>query len=148
MGPISNNDDPLKDNTDNPKDKPLEYNIMPIDFDKLISEENNEVIQNMHKYFKSIPPRKNEYTGKYKGYNLIFITAEAFSTYAVRQDITPTLYKMVNEGYKFTNFYNPLWGVSTSDGNMWLVQAYYLKVVYGASINLPTIICPLPWVIS
>ncbi len=117
LGPISNNDDPLKDNTDNPKDKPLEYNIMPIDFDKLISEENNEVIQNMHKYFKSIPPsEKNEYTGKYKGYNLIFITAEAFSTYAVRQDITPTLYKMVNEGYKFTNFYNPLWGVSTSDG--------------------------------
>lgn len=117
LGPISNNDDPLKDNTDNPKDKPLEYNIMPIDFDKLISEENNEVIQNMHKYFKSIPPsEKNEYTGKYKGYNLIFITAEAFSTYAVRQDITPNLYKMVNEGYKFTNFYNPLWGVSTSDG--------------------------------
>lgn len=106
-----------KGNTGDSKDRPIEYNVIDIDFDKLIAEENDEVITNMHKYFQSMPPsQKNEYTGKYKGYNLIFITAEAFSSYAVREDITPTLYKMVNEGYKFTNFYNPLWGVSTSDG--------------------------------
>jgi len=71
----------------------------------------------MHQYFNSIPPTpKNEYTGKFKGYNLIFITAESFSPYAVHEDLTPTLYKLVNEGYNFTNFYNPIWGVSTTDG--------------------------------
>ena len=71
----------------------------------------------MHEYFKCVPPtKKNEYTGKFKDYNLIFITAEAFSSYAVHKDITPTLYKMVNEGYQFTDFYVPLWDVSTSDG--------------------------------
>ena len=48
----------------------------------------------MHIYFNNVEPTKNEYTGKYKGYNLILIT-EAFSPYAVHKDITPTLYKMV-----------------------------------------------------
>ena len=71
----------------------------------------------MHQYFSSLPPTyKNEYTGKYKGYNLILITAESFSPYAIHKDVTPTLYKMANEGYKFTNFYNPIWEVSTLDG--------------------------------
>jgi len=32
------------------------------------------------------------------------------------EELTPTLYKMANEGYQFTNFYNPIWSVSSSDG--------------------------------
>jgi lipoteichoic acid synthase len=99
------------------EEKKIDYNIMNIDFTNLISNEKNAVIKDMHNYFESVKPTsKNEYTGKYKDYNLILITAEAFSPYAVREDVTPTLYKMVNEGYNFTNFYNPIWGVSTSDG--------------------------------
>nr|WP_239534029.1 LTA synthase family protein [Thalassobacillus pellis] len=71
----------------------------------------------MHRYFSNVEPtEKNNYTGKYKGYNLIFITAESFSPYAVHKEVTPTLYKLVNKGYNFPNFYNPSWGVSTSDG--------------------------------
>ncbi len=95
----------------------IEYNIIDIDFNALILKEKDKTIRNMHEYFEDIQPsKKNEYTGKYKGYNLILITAEGFSHYAVNKDVTPTLYKLVNEGYKFTNFYNPIWGVSTSDG--------------------------------
>ncbi|TLS39240.1 LTA synthase family protein [Pseudalkalibacillus caeni] len=112
----------LRPSPDMAEDKAVEqhapvYNMMDIDFDKLISKERNTRIRDMHNYFKSVlPTPKNNYTGKYKGYNLIFITAEAFSPYAVDKDVTPTLYKMVNEGFRFTNFYNPIWGVSTSDG--------------------------------
>ena len=74
-------------------------------------------IKQMDQYFANVEPTsKNSYTGKYKGYNLILITAESFSPYAVREDVTPTLYKLVHQGYNFKNFYNPLWGVSTSDG--------------------------------
>lgn len=92
-------------------------NITNIDFNKLTSNEKNSTVKDMHKYFSNVKPTsKNKYTGKYKGYNLILITAEAFSPYAVRKDITPTLYKMIHEGYNFTNFYNPIWGVSTTDG--------------------------------
>ena len=94
-----------------------EYNTMDIPFEDLIDKEGNKAIRNMHEYFRNIPPtKKNEYTGKYKGKNLILITAEGFSPYAVKKDITPTLYKMQEEGFKFNNFYTPTWGVSTSDG--------------------------------
>lgn len=100
-----------------PREVKTSYNTMNIDFSELISNEKNETIRDMHRYFQGISPTAiNKYTGKYKGYNLILITAEAFSPYAVREDITPTLYKMVHEGFNFTNFYNPIWGVSTSDG--------------------------------
>ncbi|HKM00671.1 MAG TPA: sulfatase-like hydrolase/transferase [Sedimentibacter sp.] len=97
--------------------KDVEYNIMNIPFEELIKVEGNESIKSMHEYFNNVQPtKKNEYTGKYKGKNLILITAEGFSPYAVNKDLTPTLYKMQEEGFKFKNFYTPLWGVSTSDG--------------------------------
>jgi hypothetical protein len=99
------------------EEAPVEYNVMDIDFAGLLAAEEDESIQDMHRYFQISPPsEKNEFTGKYQGYNLILITAEGFSHLAVREDVTPTLYKMVQEGYTFTNFHTPLWGVSTSDG--------------------------------
>lgn len=97
--------------------KEIQYNTLDIDFVELISNEKNETIKNMHYYFMNVKPtEKNDYTGRFKGYNLILITAESFSPYAVHKDVTPTLYKMVHEGYNFTDFYTPIWGVSTSDG--------------------------------
>ena len=94
-----------------------EYNIYDIDFDKLISETNDKNLISMHKYFKSVEPtEKNKYTGLFKGKNLIFITAEAFDTIAIDKDITPTLYKMANNSFVFNNYYQPLYPVSTSDG--------------------------------
>lgn len=62
------------------------------------------------------PTNRNEYTGMFEGYNLIFLTAEGFSTYAIREDLTPTLYKMVNSSFVFNNYYVPIWATSTSDG--------------------------------
>ena len=97
--------------------KPIEYNKTDIDFDKLISEENNKTIKNMHEYFKNIDAsNKNNYTGLFKGKNLIFITAEAFDTIALSEELTPTLYKMANNSFIFNNYYQPLYPVSTSDG--------------------------------
>lgn len=42
--------------------------------------------------------------------------AEGFSSWAVDKELTPTLYQLSQEGFQFKNFYNPLWYVSTSDG--------------------------------
>lgn len=104
-------------NGPDPQEDPVEYNVLKIDFESLINSEEDETVRDMHRYFASLKPtEKNEFTGKYQGYNLILITAEGFSHLAVRPDVTPTLYKLYQEGYKFTNFYTPLWGVSTSDG--------------------------------
>jgi lipoteichoic acid synthase len=93
------------------------FNIMSIDFKGLEANEKNQKLLEMHKYFSSVEPtNKNQYTGMFKGNNLILITAESFSPYAIDPTLTPTLYKMSKEGFAFNNFYNPLWGVSTSDG--------------------------------
>lgn len=99
------------------KEEKKEYNVYNIDFDKLISETTDNNLINMHKYFQSIEPtEKNKYTGMFKGKNLIFITAEAFDTIAIDENITPTLYKMANNSFVFNNYYQPLYPVSTSDG--------------------------------
>ena len=93
------------------------YNVMPIDFAALMEGEKNDSVISLHEYFAyEKPSQKNEYTGMFEGYNLIMFTAEGFSQYAVDPVLTPTLYKMVNEGFHFTNFYTPIWGTSTSDG--------------------------------
>lgn len=95
----------------------IEYNTTDIDFDKLINDETDDKIKSMHVYFKNTAPsNKNEYTGMFKDKNLIFITAEAFDTIAIDEKLTPTLYKIANNSFIFKNYYQPLYPVSTSDG--------------------------------
>ena len=95
----------------------IEYNVLDINFDKLIDKTSNKTIKSMHKYFKGVKPtEKNEYTGMFKGMNVIMITAEAFDPIALDENLTPTLYMMANNGFVFKNFYQPLYPVSTSDG--------------------------------
>ena len=95
----------------------IEYNTTDIDFDKLINDETDDKIKSMHVYFKNAAPsNKNEYTGMFKDKNLIFITAEAFDTIAIDEKLTPTLYKIANNSFIFKNYYQPLYPVSTSDG--------------------------------
>lgn len=93
------------------------YNITNIDFDTLIANETDENIKIMHEYFANqIPTEQNQYTGMFKGKNLIVFVAEGLSDVAIREDITPNLYKLYNEGFQFNNFYTPLFPVSTADG--------------------------------
>lgn len=95
----------------------IEYNTADIDFDKLINDETDDKIKSMHVYFKNTDPsNKNEYTGMFKDKKLIFITAEAFDTIAIDEKLTPTLYKIANNSFIFKNYYQPLYPVSTSDG--------------------------------
>lgn len=101
----------------NKSENKKEYNILNIDFDKLIEEEDNDKIRSLHKYFKSVTTtEKNKYSGMFKDKNLIVITAEAFSPIAIDKELTPTLYKIYTEGFSFSNFYTPIFYVSTSDG--------------------------------
>ena len=102
-----------------PQEPPINYDdqVMDINFEKIIKDTTDEKLKEMHHYFSHRKPtKKNEMTGRFKGYNLILITAESYADFAIDPDLTPTLYKMTEEGFKFKNFYNPIWGVSTSDG--------------------------------
>lgn len=128
-----------------------EYNITDIDFSSLIENEENEEIIKMHKYFSNeIATNKNSYTGMFEGKNLIVFVAEAFSLMSINKSLTPTLYKLYNNGFNFTNFYSPIYYVSTSDGEytsltsllpkdgVWSMiesSSNYLPYVYGNSFK-------------
>jgi hypothetical protein len=98
--------------------KVYEDNVLDIDFESLNSTQEEEDIKQLNTYFSSLSPsKKNEKTGIYEGYNVIYMTCEAFSPYAIDEDLTPTLYKMAHDSYIFENFYTTGdWYTSTSDG--------------------------------
>ena len=63
-------------------------------------------IKKINDYVKSEDgTRQNKYTGMFEGKNLVFVVAESFSEIAVSPELTPTLYKLINEGFNFKNFY-------------------------------------------
>ena len=102
--------DPDKDDDEEDEEPEIvyEYNNLDIDFDSLIASESNSTIKMMHEYFKNESGTlQNEYTKYFENKNLILFMAESFNEIAVREDITPTLYKLVNSGFKFNNFYTP-----------------------------------------
>lgn len=66
--------------------------------------------------FAMEPTMENDFTGLFEGYNLIYITAEGFSTAAIDKELTPTLYQLTHTGVVATEYYVPLWQTSTSDG--------------------------------
>ena len=83
--------------------------MFEIDFDKLYSLADNKKKTWLADYIAGqTPTMTNQFTGIFEGYNLIFLTAEGFSPYAVREDLTPTLYHMINTGFVFDNYYVPL----------------------------------------
>ena len=99
--------------------EPVVYgdNVMDIDFDALIANTKNSRINAISQYVASLTPsKKNEYTGLFAGKNLIVITAEAFSAEVIDPELTPTLYRLANNGIHFTDYYQPMWGGSTSSG--------------------------------
>lgn len=92
-------------------------NVMDIDFAALAESAKSDTLKAMHQWFGSREPTmQNKYTGAWKGKNLIFIVAEGFTTYAMTPETTPTLWKLSQEGFVCEEYYNPLWWVSTSDG--------------------------------
>ena len=84
-------------------------NVIDVDFDKLISDETDKTLLSMHNYFKEENGTyKNKYSEYFKDKNLILFMAESFNSIAVNEELTPTLYKLVNNGFVFNNFYSPL----------------------------------------
>ena len=103
-------------------------NVMDVDLTAVAESTNNEDIQWLAKYFNSkVPTNKNAYTGMFEGYNVIFLTLEGFSGYAIDPELTPTLYKLANEGFVFENYYTPLHYTSTSGGECQNLLGLYPK---------------------
>ena len=108
---IAKEDEPVSDKEEEPAPEPevREYGVNALDIDfEALAEEAGGKLAEMDRYVSSIRPSKqNEYTGIFKGKNLIFFTAEAFSGYLIDPDMTPTLYRLATKGMQFTDFYQP-----------------------------------------
>lgn len=83
---------------------------------ELIANEKNSVIKNLDEYYiNQNITQKNDYTGYFKGKNLILIMVEAFDMAAIDKDLTPTLYKLKEEGWYFNNYYAPKYSCTTGE---------------------------------
>lgn len=88
-----------------------------IDFKSLYDLTDDETLKNLTAYFSNQEPTmENEYTGMFQDYNVVFVTAESLSKYGISDACTPTLNKIMNDGFVFDNYYNPRWYHSTIDG--------------------------------
>ena len=103
--------------------------VMDIDFAALAAKTSDATFASLDNYVASLTPSsKNEYTGIFKGKNLILITAEAFSDKLVSPELTPTLYRLMTKGINFTDYtqqasagtiggeYQHIFGLFPSDG--------------------------------
>lgn len=112
----------LSSDKENQNSKSSEPQYVPqidenINLTQLYNSTDDDELKSITAYFSGVQPTyTDEYTGMFKDYNVVFVTAESLSTYGISKEATPTLYKIYHEGFEFTNFYNPLWYHSTIDG--------------------------------
>lgn len=101
--------------------------VMDVDLDSL-SESSNSKVAWLASYMNTVKPtKKNDYTGMFNGYNVVFLSLEAFSGAAISKELTPTLYKLSNECFVFNNFYTPLYYGSTNAGECQNLLGLYPK---------------------
>lgn len=76
----------------------------------------DEYVVLLDDYFKNQEYHSaNSYTNLFRNKNLILITAESLDTFAIHEDLTPTLYNLKNNYAYFNNYYSPLYYRSTAD---------------------------------
>ena len=91
------------DGKDDPPEVEYGYNQM----DLSLSGGSGE-IKDLNEYIQSLTAsQQNAYTGLFKGKNLIFLTAEAFSAEVIDPELTPTLYRLATKGIQFRDYYQP-----------------------------------------
>ena len=93
-----------------------ERKIDDTEFIKLAENETNADIKQLHQYFLNQPiTPKNDYTGHFKGKNVVVIMVEAFDMIAINEELTPTLYMMSKEGWYFDHYYTPKYSCTTGE---------------------------------
>lgn len=112
-------------NSEQAEEPDVKYNVLEFEFGALNDQTEDEKIRSINAYCESVTgTAQNAYTGMLKDYNLILICAESFSSGALHPELTPTLYRMANEGFVFTNYYNT-YPNNTTDGEYTLCLGLY-----------------------
>ncbi len=93
---------------------------------EIIANEKDDSLNSLNRYFYSRNiTEKNDYTGLFKGKNLILIMLESTNNLMLQEEYFPTLYKLYNEGISFTNHYSPRNNCSTGNNEFSALTSLY-----------------------
>ncbi len=88
-------------------------------WETLNNETTNSNYKTLNSYFMNQQiTDKNDYTGLFKGKNLIMIMMESVDEIFINPEYYPNFYKMYSEGYSFTNNYSPRNACATGNNEM------------------------------
>ncbi|MCI8590221.1 MAG: sulfatase-like hydrolase/transferase [Clostridiales bacterium] len=66
--------------------------------------------------------KENEMTGLFEGKNVILVMMESMDELAISEENTPSIYKMMNEGINFTNYYASVFGDGATFSNEFVLN--------------------------
>ena len=85
-----------------------EYLVRDFYFSFLKKENPKKAKLEVNEYLESYKNyEKRKYNGIFKDKNLIFVMMEAMDDWLISEEITPTIYKLMQRGFNFKNHYSP-----------------------------------------
>ncbi|MCR5788197.1 MAG: LTA synthase family protein, partial [Bacilli bacterium] len=88
-------------------------------WEKVIENEKNSTYNTLNNYFISQEiTSKNDYTGMFKGKNVIFIMMESISDIFINPELFPNFYKMYTNGWHWENNFSPRNSCATGNNEM------------------------------
>ena len=92
----------------------------------MMENETNKSIKNIDEYLINQPTKKEtNHTGEFEDCNFIYFLVESFDYIAIDENLTPTLYKIWNDSYHFTNHYTPIFSCATGDSEFVAMTGLY-----------------------
>lgn len=86
---------------------------------KAAAEETDDSIRKIDQFLMSRSISDyNDHTGMFKDMNVIYMMVEAFDYMAIDPQLTPTLYRMKEEGWDFTSHYTPIYSCATGESEL------------------------------
>lgn len=130
----------LYDTVSNPKSFVDNLGLLTFEFRDLQSLIDNKKNTELYKekidkffYNKNSIKESNDYTGLFKDKSLLIIQAESLNNFGINEELTPTLYKMINNSIQITNFDTPLLIGSTSDSEF-MANTSFIPEAEGYSV--------------
>ena len=100
----------------------------------------DSALKEFNEFYKDVePPKKNEYTGKFEGKNIIVIHGESIQDFLIGlefngQEVTPNLNKLAKNGLYFNNFYTQV-SVGTSSDTEFTFNTSLLPANIGTAFS-------------
>lgn len=130
----------LYDTVSNPKSFVDNLGLLTFEFRDLQSLIDNKKNTELYKkkideffYNKNSIKESNDYTGLFKDKSFLIIQAESLNSFGINEELTPTLYKMINNSIQITNFDTPLLIGSTSDSEF-MANTSFIPEAKGYSV--------------